>query len=434
MPIRRLRSFSTNSPAHSPTLLPRGLTNFIRSSRRGSSNNPSDSQLTRSASHPPTHIHDTEPQAHEQQSLTSHSGLPVTIKLVPNVNTAGPCFVFNVVERVLEPGFTYPIGRFSDRANISHGVSFKSKVVSRAHAQMWTENSKVFISDMNSSSGTYLNHVRIGTPGTRSNAHEVSNGDIVQLGMDFQEGVEPMYRAVKMRVEINPPSTAPISQYNLDAFEQLQQRLIVTNPVISTSDQGQPMTTEQEGFLSDTSCLTREATVIDPNASYQQSLDSVVPSATLQTQSLAQRIQAHQQTIPSQSDSDNIQECCICLYAIAPLQALFVSPCSHVYHYRCIRPIIVQNYPAFACPICRGYYDLESSVAVEVSDVLEALRKRDTQVNEQTPRVITSEENSTMPVIAEESLCTVEDPMDVNISPFDISKSVDQSPYSRLSN
>ncbi|OAD66139.1 hypothetical protein PHYBLDRAFT_6306, partial [Phycomyces blakesleeanus NRRL 1555(-)] len=186
------------------------------------------------------------------------------------------------------------IGRFSDRANISHGVSFKSKVVSRAHAQMWTENSKVFISDMNSSSGTYLNHVRIGTPGTRSNAHEVSNGDIVQLGMDFQEGVEPMYRAVKMRVEINPPSTAPISQYNLDAFEQLQQRLI--------------------------------------------------------------------QTIPSQSDSDNIQECCICLYAIAPLQALFVSPCSHVYHYRCIRPIIVQNYPAFACPICRGYYDLESSV------------------------------------------------------------------------
>lgn len=66
-----------------------------------------------------------------------------------------------------------------------------------------------------------------------------------------------------------------------------------------------------------------------------------------------------------------IEECCICLFAIAPFQALFLAPCSHTYHYKCIRPLLVQNHPAFSCPICRTYADLEANVAVEAEEVLE---------------------------------------------------------------
>jgi len=41
-------------------------------------------------------------------------------------------------------------------------------------------------------------------------------------------------------------------------------------------------------------------------------------------------------------------------------QALFVAPCSHVFHYRCIRPMLERHYPSFSCPMCRTFADLEA--------------------------------------------------------------------------
>lgn len=65
-----------------------------------------------------------------------------------------------------------------------------------------------------------------------------------------------------------------------------------------------------------------------------------------------------------------VEECCICLYALAPFQALFVAPCSHSYHFKCIRPLF-DSYPGFQCPICRTYSDLDASVAIETEEVIE---------------------------------------------------------------
>ena len=88
----------------------------------------------------------------------------------------------------------------------------------------------------------------------------------------------------------------------------------------------------------------------------------------------------HQLLNPTQS-KEGIQECCICLYCIAPFQALFIAPCSHVYHYRCLRPLLQQNYPGFSCPLCRTYSNLEDSVAVEEEEVLQMLGLGKTHVN-----------------------------------------------------
>jgi len=53
-----------------------------------------------------------------------------------------------------------------------------------------------------------------------------------------------------------------------------------------------------------------------------------------------------------------------------PCQSLFVAPCSHVWHYKCIRPIINRpnNYPQFICPNCRAVTDLEADVDDPVDD------------------------------------------------------------------
>lgn len=62
-------------------------------------------------------------------------------------------------------------------------------------------------------------------------------------------------------------------------------------------------------------------------------------------------------------------DCCICLFRIASFQSLFVAPCSHVYHYKCIRPMLIANHPGFLCPLCRTFADLEDTV--EIDDPIE---------------------------------------------------------------
>ena len=47
-----------------------------------------------------------------------------------------------------------------------------------------------------------------------------------------------------------------------------------------------------------------------------------------------------------------------------PCQSLFVAPCSHVWHYKCIRPILNdhKSWPHFLCPNCRSVTDLEADI------------------------------------------------------------------------
>ena len=67
-------------------------------------------------------------------------------------------------------------------------------------------------------------------------------------------------------------------------------------------------------------------------------------------------------------------ECCICLNALSPLQPLFLAPCSHCFHYRCIVPLLGTPSCAamFQCPLCRQVANLDASV-VEDDDTTAAL-------------------------------------------------------------
>ena len=49
---------------------------------------------------------------------------------------------------------------------------------------------------------------------------------------------------------------------------------------------------------------------------------------------------------------------------LQPCQSLFVAPCSHVWHFKCIRPILNNEklYPQFLCPNCRAVADLEADI------------------------------------------------------------------------
>lgn len=126
-----------------------------------------------------------------------------------------PSLTFSPITRTLPNGSeVIRVGRYSERDNqpmasvmgnqpSAAPVGFKSKVVSRRHCEFWCEDGKWFVKDVKSSSGTFLNHIRLSPPSQESKAFPVNDGDIVQLGIDFKGGEEMIFRCVKMRLELN---------------------------------------------------------------------------------------------------------------------------------------------------------------------------------------------------------------------------------------
>ena len=100
----------------------------------------------------------------------------------------------------------------------------------------------MYIRDTKSSSGTFLNHVRLSPAGNESRAVELNDGDMVQLGVDFQGGREEMYRSVKMRFELNRAVQSRPLSYNLNAFQNL--RTLTQHNNTTTSSSPPPLQTE----------------------------------------------------------------------------------------------------------------------------------------------------------------------------------------------
>ena len=126
-----------------------------------------------------------------------------------------PSLTFSSITRTLpNSSDIIRVGRYSERDNQAAAsqvanqpsaapVGFKSKVVSRRHCEFWSEDGKWYIKDVKSSSGTFLNHIRLSAPSQESKAFPINDGDIIQLGIDFKGGEEMIFRCVKMRVELN---------------------------------------------------------------------------------------------------------------------------------------------------------------------------------------------------------------------------------------
>ncbi|KZT03660.1 SMAD/FHA domain-containing protein [Laetiporus sulphureus 93-53] len=233
------------------------------------------------------------------------------IRLVPHLASRTSLRFDPICRDVREGDPPLRIGRFTDRSGLglaaanalgSNKLAFKSKVVSRAHAEIWVEGGGRFlIKDTKSSSGTFLNHVRLSPAGTESRPNELRDGDLLQLGVDYQGGNEDIYKCVKIKIEMGREWQAHANPFNANALKQLK--------------------------------------------------------AIAVPQGLTEKKVAPKSALP---------DCCICLFAVTINQALFIAPCSHAFHYKCIRPLLETHHPAFSCPLCRTFANLEEDVEVEI--------------------------------------------------------------------
>jgi hypothetical protein len=62
---------------------------------------------------------------------------------------------------------------------------FDSKVLSSQHAEVWEESGKIFIKDVKSSNGTFINGERLSAEGLESEPFELKTDDIVEFGIDI---------------------------------------------------------------------------------------------------------------------------------------------------------------------------------------------------------------------------------------------------------
>lgn len=71
-----------------------------------------------------------------QQTLND---IKVHVRIVPNIENPSRSLIFDIVDRELEVGSVIRIGRYSERHANLNCMSFKSKVVSRCHSEVWVE-------------------------------------------------------------------------------------------------------------------------------------------------------------------------------------------------------------------------------------------------------------------------------------------------------
>ncbi|KAJ5120325.1 Zinc finger RING-type [Penicillium bovifimosum] len=152
----------------------------------------------------------------EESEATSRSEIKATIRFFPyqdSQQSSRPSLPFVPITRTLpSESCVIRVGRYSERDGIplpnptepsDAPVGFKSKVVSRKHCEFLYVQGQWHIKDVGSSSGTFLNHMRLSQPNMVSRLYTIKDGDIVQLGIDFRGGEEMIFRCVRIRIECN---------------------------------------------------------------------------------------------------------------------------------------------------------------------------------------------------------------------------------------
>ena len=87
----------------------------------------------------------------------------------------------------------------STRPNSNNGY-FDSKVLSRQHAKFYSNNGKVFLIDLGSANGTFIDNKRLSEEGQESAPIEVKNGDVVAFGVDIIEDGKVVYEKVQFTI------------------------------------------------------------------------------------------------------------------------------------------------------------------------------------------------------------------------------------------
>lgn len=154
-------------------------------------------------------------QQQQQQQAAPSAGLPPagasptaypSLHLFPLNDTFVPKAIH------MPPQSRIKIGRQTNTKSVpaSHNGYFDSKVLSRTHAEVWFDPESpaggpgVFIKDVGSSNGTFINGERLSGEGLRSDVFPLRDGDAVEFGIDIasEDGRTVVHHKVAAKVAL----------------------------------------------------------------------------------------------------------------------------------------------------------------------------------------------------------------------------------------
>lgn len=87
---------------------------------------------------------------------------------------------------------------------------FDAKVLSRTHAQFLVSDKRLWIQDLKSSNGTFVNGKRLSEEGETSSPHILNDGDTIDFGVDIMdEAGKLLFRKVSSSVAIETDVKMP---------------------------------------------------------------------------------------------------------------------------------------------------------------------------------------------------------------------------------
>jgi len=119
---------------------------------------------------------------HAAPSLAARAGPPARSAAPAASAAAATGLRLRVVEPEAHKGETYPLG---DEVTVGRaagcGVALPDTTVSQLHARMFRQDGHLYIEDLGSTNGTWVNQVRVSAP------VPVKRGDYVQIGSTVLE-------------------------------------------------------------------------------------------------------------------------------------------------------------------------------------------------------------------------------------------------------
>jgi hypothetical protein len=104
----------------------------------------------------------------------------------------------------LPPGQRIKIGRQTDEKTApgERNGFFDSKILSRQHAEIWEDSGKIYIKDIMSTNGTFINGERLSTRGAESEPFELKTDDVIEFDIDMigEDHKTIVYHKVAVRV------------------------------------------------------------------------------------------------------------------------------------------------------------------------------------------------------------------------------------------
>ncbi|KAL0144833.1 hypothetical protein V8B55DRAFT_1456302 [Mucor lusitanicus] len=152
--------------------------------------------------------------AHHMSTIQKRGSI-FTVILKPH-NTAFQTRTLELKEKV-----KIRIGRqtSSKTAPTAFNGYFDSKVLSRQHAEIWCDKTKVYVKDVKSSNGTFVNEERLSNEGEESEPRELHDKDEIEFGIDIlNDHGAIMYHKVSCSVHIFP---VPLSQVDDGIIKEL---------------------------------------------------------------------------------------------------------------------------------------------------------------------------------------------------------------------